>query len=260
MKNLLLDIPRWKSRIEKSPLALFLDYDGTLSDIAPTPEEAQMPFFTREILKALTGLTDVKVSIISGRPLRDLQQVVGLDEVVLVGSHGLECSDKTWRCGPADVESTALFSEILVELDKLSSLYSGLRVERKPFSVAVHYRQVAVADEKRAVNRIRVICRKAVSSGKYELLLGKKVFELVPAGGMDKGSAVMKLLDLWGMKDPWPVFIGDDITDESAFKALKGKGLTVRVGAARAKSAAEYYLSTTLDVRSFLTLLVYLRQ
>jgi trehalose 6-phosphate phosphatase len=258
MKSLLLNIADWRERLERKPLALLLDYDGTLSAIAPTPAEAKLPYAAQELLRALVRLKDVKVAVISGRALADLRRMVPVGGVTFVGSHGVEFPLK----GPV---SKRVPNRYLQELRQLRGALkgelrelSGVLLEQKPFSLAIHYRRASPGDEK-AVKRIVLdLCEDAVHQGHVSIMTGKKVIEIMPPTSMDKGAATQRLLRRWGEKY-LPIYIGDDRTDEAAFGALRDRGITIKVGASDIRSEAEYYVDSVDDVRILLRMVLCLR-
>ncbi|MBF0122713.1 MAG: trehalose-phosphatase [Candidatus Omnitrophica bacterium] len=259
MKNILLNLDNWRARLAHEPLAVFLDYDGTLSAIALTPAEAKLPFATQEVLKALIRYKNVKVAIISGRELIDLRKMIPVKGLSYVGSHGIEFLAR-------GLTSQRISKRYLKELGELGSRLqcelggsSGIFFEWKAFSLAVHYRKASPGSEKKAKQVVLDICHDAVHCGRISILLGKKVIEIMPPTAMDKGQAVERLLKIWGRKKYLPIFIGDDRTDESAFEVLRGCGLTVKVGGPDVRSGAEYYLNSVGDVRRLLRMILYFR-
>jgi trehalose 6-phosphate phosphatase len=259
MKNLLLSIADWRERLKCEPLALFLDYDGTLSAIAPTPAQAKLPYATQELLRALVRLKDVKVAVISGRALADLRRMVPVEGVAFVGSHGVEFPSK-------GLVSKRVPNRYLQELRELKGTLKGelrelsavLR-EQKPFSLAIHYRRATPGDEKKVKRIVLDLCEDAVHQGHVSIMSGKKVIEIMPPTAMDKGQAAVRLLRTWGRKKRLPIFIGDDRTDEAAFEALRDCGITIKVGTSDVRSAAEYYVDSVDDVRTLLRMVLCLR-
>lgn len=259
MKNLLLNLADWRARLKRAPLAIFLDYDGTLSAIAPTPSKAMLPRATRNVLKALAGCKDVKVAVISGRALRDLRRMVPVRGVACVGSHGLEFHA---RGTPGRSISGTYLQELRGLNSRLKRSLAGSRgvlFEPKPFSLAIHYRQADTCSQKKIKRMVLDTCHDAVRQRQVSIMAGKKMVEIIPADSMNKGNAVEKLLCSWGKKKYLPIFIGDDRTDETAFSALRAIGLTVKVGSSRSRSGAEYYLGSVTSVRKFLIMLLRFR-
>lgn len=208
-------------------LAVFLDYDGTLAPIVEDHTRAFMPDDMRAAVAALAGLCPV--TVISGRDLAMLRRLVALDSVYLAGSHGFEIT------GPdGSIEPFEKGREFLAELDAAEAeLRHGLAgidghsVERKRFSIAVHYRQVAEAEVARLT---AVVDATLAAHPRLKRGLGKKVYELRPGIDWNKGHAVLWLLEqLGGGAERAAIYVGDDITDEDAFRVLAGIGLTVVV-------------------------------
>lgn len=209
--------------------AFFLDFDGTLSSIVSRPADAVLLDGLRETLRKLAQ--DHVVAIISGRDRADVQQRVGLDELVYAGSHGMDISGpgglrmlhEAARACLADIDAAE--QALRARLQSVP----GAEIERKRFAVAVHFRNVAaecVPDIDAAVEEARARWPSLRRTG------GKKVFELRPDVDWDKGRAVLWLLDALKLKggDVVPVYFGDDLTDEDAFRALADSGVTVLVG------------------------------
>jgi trehalose-phosphatase len=256
MKELLTDLDVWLERAARKSLAVLLDYDGTLAEIVGRPSNARMTMATKKILQDMSGLKEVRVAVISGRALSDLKQRVPVKGVALVGSHGLESSFGGQRVSARYVRKLAqLRQQLTVELRGMS----GVVLEPKPFSLAIHYRLALPADGRQVQIMVQRFCAGAVAEGQVQLLAGKKVIEIMPPVVTDKGQAVKSLLRTWGQKKFLPIFIGDDRTDESAFKVLRGQGLTIKVAGPDSRSSAEYYLPSVNSVRKFLTLLVRLK-
>lgn len=258
MKSLLRNLSRWKRRLMDSPLALFLDYDGTLAPIALTPARARLPRETRQILLGLSRLKDVRIAIVSGRGLKDLRRMVSVRGLSYVGSHGLELETD----GRVASAPSAMYLRVLGELREhvkcgLKSV-RGILLEEKPFSLAIHYRLAAASREDSILRLVRDVCRKPLRDGAISVLPGKKVIEILPAQADHKGKSVQRLLRLW-KGDFTSVFIGDDRTDETAFAFLKRRGLTIRVGAGRERSQAQYYVDSVEEARFFLRLILQLR-
>jgi trehalose-phosphatase len=202
----------------------------------------------RELVDAAT------VSVVSGRDVEFVRSQVRVDGVIYAGSHGFDI------VGPVDMESDTLshFETFLPELDaaeqglaKGLSDIDGARVERKKYSVATHYRQVAADDVARVTAVVEEVLADHPSLRKG---LGKKVFEIRPDIDWHKGRAVRWLFDGLGL-DPSravPFYVGDDITDEDAFEALAGLGLGIVVGEADRASSAQYRVHDTEEVAAFL--------
>src|SRR5690349_14913472 len=234
-------------------LAVFLDYDGTLTPIVSRPEDAWLSESMRQTLRSLAGR--VPVAILSGRDLDDVRSRILVDGIVYAGSHGFDISD-------AGGLRRELGAEYLPELDRAErelrealDEIPGAQLERKHFSVAAHYRNVHENDVFRVVLAVD-----AVAARHHELrrIDGKKVYELLPRIEWDKGKAVMWLLDTLGLHQAnvLPLYIGDDRTDEDAFRALKGCGVGILVSEELQPTSATYWLRDPSEVERFLRALI----
>lgn len=259
MKRLLNDCNNLKKRIGNKPVFLFLDYDGTLTPIAKTPAEAVMPVSTRALLRGLLKTRGLRLAVISGRALADIKKTVGIKGLIYAANHGLEIE------GPG-IRFDSLISPRLARIMGLikSQLYErfsrvkGILIEDKGLTLSLHYR-LAPKQSLAGIRRLsEKILKPYVARNKVKVGSGKKVFEIRPFAGLDKGTVVLWLLSRPGLGNAMPIYIGDDITDEDAFRALKGKGITVYVGKSRS-TGAEYYLKDTGEVIKFLEMVPALR-
>ncbi|MFA5038804.1 MAG: trehalose-phosphatase [Candidatus Omnitrophota bacterium] len=256
MKHLFDEWERIRPGLKQKNLLICLDYDGTLTPIRPSPDQARLSEATKKILKELAGNERVKVAVISGRSLGDIKKLIGLRSVIYSGNHGLRVQ------GPgidfsANVPKAGrkALAEIAREFRKQFKDFPGVIIEDKKPGITVHYRMALKKD----IRRIQGLFRKALSNplraGSLRLQTGKMVLEALPRIPWNKGTAVLRLLSKFGRKERGkkilPVYIGDDITDEEAFRALRHRGLTILVGPPR-KSFARYHLSEVKDVSEFL--------
>ena len=249
--------PVWEQRdalttlLKERRLAVLLDYDGTLTPIVTDYRKAFLSDAMRDTLNQLAKRN--AVAVVSGRDLKDVRNLVGLDSVYYSGSHGFELS------GPDDwqhIHEDA--ADYLPDLDQAEQALAarladvpGHALERKHFSLAVHYRQV---DDARIGEVASAVDDVLTGNTRLVKGLGKKVFELKPALPWDKGRAVGLLLDTLGMArdDTVAVFIGDDITDEAAFRELRSPNVSIIVVDDDRATAADYSLVDVEDVREFL--------
>jgi trehalose-phosphatase len=243
-----------RQRLRHRRLAVFLDYDGTLTPIVERPDLAVMSAEMRATVRALAHCCTT--AIISGRGLTDVARLVGLEELYYAGNHGLEIggpdhSSIQYEPGKKFAAAVAALSQ-RVE-DGIKSI-AGVIVENKHYSLSVHYRLVA---PERVGEVERVIDEALAAIPGLHKRHGKKVFELRPDIDWDKGKAVLWLLRALALDgaDVVPIYIGDDTTDEDAFNALKGRGIGVLVTDTPRASAADYWLFNVAQVRQFLQLL-----
>jgi trehalose 6-phosphate phosphatase len=240
---------------QRRPLLLFLDYDGTLVEIAPRPELARPTPELLELLRRLTAQGDLKLMVVSGRPLRDLQELLPVPGLNFLGSHGGEAfiAGRPYPLPVATVNHKEL-SRWRSRLAAVLQPFRGWWLEDKPQGFALHYRQVPA---EHAYEFIVILGRwqeQLRQEGGFQVLSGKKVLEILPLS-VSKGTAIENILLLPGFIGLFPVYFGDDITDESAFLLLQGHGMTIKVGRPGAETAASHYLPDTTAVMHFLSLL-----
>jgi len=187
---------------------ILLDVDGTLAPIAETPDGASVPEATREVLRGLAARYAL-VACVSGRTEDDARRVVGVDDLVFVGEHGLQLDPEA---GAWDDVLEQLIGETAWE------------PERKRHSAAFHYR--SAEDEEAAVATLRRVEHRAVELG-LRPRWGRKVLEVLPPVNANKGTAVAALLAERSLSRA--LYAGDDATDLEAFRGLDGLDLAVRV-------------------------------
>lgn len=256
MKYLFAEWNKVKAKIEGRHLFIFFDFDGTLAPIAPTPDEALLPWRAKELLKKLAVEPNLKLAFISGRSLVDLKKKIGLKNVIYSGNHGLQIEGpKIKHEFPSPSSYKKALRRIKAQLEEKLSGIKGAFIEDKKLSLALHYR---LAD-KRELTVIKTIFRESVIpyliQNKIRIRFGKMVSEVNPPLNWDKGRVVLWLLSRQKLilkgNDILPIYIGDDVTDEDAFKVLNSKGLSVFVGKP-GNSKANYYLKNPREVIRFL--------
>jgi len=224
--------------------SLFLDFDGTLVEIADRPDAVVVSDRLRDVLTALDFALQGRIAIVTGRPLEQVEELLGLAQLTVSGSHGAET---LWPDGRrTKAEPPAWLGPTTSRLEGFSRDRPGVLVERKPFGVALHYRQAPEAE--RACLRF---AESLAQTCEIVLLRGKMVVELRTPGS-DKGVAVSGFMADEMMSGTVPLFFGDDVTDEAAFlqaRTLGGAG--VLVGEDR-PSAARYRLGGVADTLTWL--------
>lgn len=233
-------------------VVVFLDYDGTLTPIVERPELAVLSGSRREALARLARLATV--AVISGRDLADVRQLVGLDNLCYAGSHGLDIAGPEglkMQSGQG-VEFLPLLDEVEQVLRQRLQDVRGLLLERKRFSIAVHYRLVDETDLPEVEQLVDEILARHPNLRDSP---GKKVHDLRPDIDWDKGKAIAWLLEALGKAKEavYPLYLGDDLTDEDAFRLLRGwgAGIWVRDGEERL-TLASLTLAGTAQVQEFL--------
>ncbi|MEZ5931070.1 MAG: trehalose-phosphatase [Alphaproteobacteria bacterium] len=244
-----------QSRLEGKRLAVCLDYDGTLTPIVDRPELALLSDRMRQTLARLADVATV--AVISGRDLKDIRRLVALDGLYYSGSHGFEIAgpDQTGQAAEHGAEFLPLLDSAENALRERLAGIDGVLVERKRLSVAVHYRLVAEADHE----KVKKITDEVVAAHSgLRRTLGKMVYDLQPDIDWHKGKAVATLLSTLGLDgdDVLPLYIGDDVTDEDAFRELRDRGLGIVVRGSRRSTSATLALDDTDEVQAFLEALM----
>lgn len=253
--DLPLALERWQevtARLAGRLPAVFLDYDGTLTPIVDDPAAATLPDATREVIERLRERCPV--AVISGRDLDDVRRLLALYGLPVAGSHGF---DILLPDGERHQLGAAHTSELDAAVDALRTVVEGVagaRLERKRFAIAVHYRMVEDPDD---VARLeRAVEAEAARHEGLRVTGGKMIFELRPDVDWDKGRALRSVLETLGLDRPdvAPIYVGDDDTDEDAFRALGADGLGVVVRGERddRPTAADVALRDPAETRRFL--------
>jgi len=231
-------------------LAVYLDYDGTLTPIRSNPEEATLSNRAVQILHALLAHPRVTLAIVTGRSLQQIRAFLRTVHPVIIANHGLEISRSgtTW-IHPAANAAVPLMRTVRRELIMGLNGIPGVVVENKNVIAAVHYRNVPAT----MIRRVKTIAHRTAASHAPRVRVsgGKKVLELRPAVRWTKASAIRRLAILQRVARGLPIYVGDDVTDEDAFRSLRRRGITIRVGTKR-DTAAEYYVPDVRTVLQFL--------
>ncbi|RJR30167.1 MAG: trehalose-phosphatase [Desulfobacteraceae bacterium] len=248
-----------RDRAGKRRFLVSLDYDGTLTPIVERPEKAVL---SAEMRRRVSELADLcTVAVITGRDLAEVKRLVGLGKIYYAGSHGFDIS------GPGDRHVLQMGTEFLPLLDhaqealhEMLGSIPGMLIERKRFSVTVHFRLVEKDRLPEIEESVNLVLRNTQGLRKN---CGKKIFELQPGVDWNKGKALMWLMDALDLHldNVLPLFIGDDATDEDVFEVLRtsGIGIVVRDDAAaegHLQSAAQYGLENQQQVEPFLQMII----
>jgi trehalose 6-phosphate phosphatase len=203
--------------------ALFLDFDGTLAELAPTPDSVRVAPELIPTLAALSATLDGALAVVSGRRIADLDHFLSPLRPALAAEHGAQlrfADGHEQRAEPPDL------AEVLDAARRLAAVHEGLLVEQKSAAVALHYR---------AAPHLGELCHDTLDSAVaarpgLQLLHGKFVLEVKPAG-IDKGSAIARLMASAPFAGRQPVFAGDDVTDEAGFAWVQAAGgVAIKVG------------------------------
>jgi len=229
-------------------VCLLFDYDGTLSKIARTPSEAKLSHTVRSLLQEVVKNDKVLLGIISGRPIEELKQVVGVIGAYYAGNHGFEIEGPNFRfLHPLLGKYRDELSMILRRLRTSLLSFEGVLIEDKGATISVHYR--LVNDE--VVPKVKASFFEVVQDVETVILTeGKMVLEVRPKIDWDKGKAVNLILGKCGAPD-LVFYLGDDQTDEDAFLALQSF-YTILILNGKSDSRANYYLRNQGEVETFL--------
>ncbi|MBS3814314.1 trehalose-phosphatase [Candidatus Bipolaricaulota bacterium] len=237
---------------ESKRILLCTDFDGTLVTFTGLPSETQLPIEMRELLTRLAGLEALHLAIISGRRFQELSELVPVEGVTLAGNHGLKIQFK---------DGTAYEPEIGEDLKKTIALFNkdiqerfgdkeGIIIENKNFGLALHYRRYD-GDEGKIEDEFHEIWKDHNFSA-LEVIEGAKLLEVRPAN-WNKGDAIKLLQEKWGGRPT--IYLGDDTTDEDAFRVLQGQNLGFPILVSRDENKdtnAQYRLKDPAAVGDFL--------
>jgi trehalose 6-phosphate phosphatase len=243
-------------RLGGTPLSVLLDIDGTLAPIAPRPDQVKVPAETCRALEELISIPDAHVAIVTGRSVEDGRRIVPLHRLGVIGNHGFEVLGESGEVisEPAALGFLEAVQEAARQLAPLPGEVEGVVLEDKRWTLSVHYRLAA----RDAVAGITARVHALASALGLRVTRGKEVLELRPPLDVNKGTAAVLWVKRLGMSSGASVvYIGDDRTDEDAFRELRAafpKAVTIRVGEPDhgETTAAEFRVETPAEVRQFL--------
>ncbi|MDD5566114.1 MAG: trehalose-phosphatase [Candidatus Omnitrophica bacterium] len=252
MKHLLGHWEEFKEKLHNKHRMLFLDYDGTLTPIVDKPQRALLSRKTKQLLSDLTQQKDYTIVVITGRALKDIKRLVGIKGITYVGNHGFEIEGPQIRFrSPVYAGFRKILRKLKPEILEKVSRFKGVLLEDKGFSLSLHYRRA----KRSLIPEIKTAFEGSVMTyvltHKVKTSSGKMVMEIRPPVSWDKGKAVLWLFARQKFSSKaaslLPLYIGDDVTDEDAFQAVRNKGIGVHVGLPK-KSYAQFYLRGTKEV------------
>lgn len=238
------------SWVSEKGLFLFFDFDGTLVPIQNDPSLCWLDKETKSYLKRIVSKGFAPVAILSGRSLKDIKKRINIKGIYYSGNHGLEISGRGLKfIHPQAKSMIKSLKHIKDIISKAISHIPGVFIEDKYLSFTLHFR---MADEK-GKKKAKSIFYKTISRGfknmPFKVLKGKQILELAPNIEWDKGKTVHYILKN-AKQECTPLYIGDDLTDETAFLALRGQGITIRIGKSK-HTHAEYYLVAQEEIQKF---------
>jgi trehalose-phosphatase len=243
-----------KRLAQANRLWLFLDYDGTLADFAPTPEHVDLDLEVIDVLTRLVQRRDIRVAVVSGRQLGQIRLLLPVPGVLLAGTYGIELQTPGGR--RIERISSDIIRPVLDDLkprwERLIAGREGFFLEDKYWALALHAR---FADDDQAnivLENARHMANDAASLGPFRLLGGHKFLEIGPRLA-NKGQTVAYLLDHYSWPGAMPLYLGDDDKDEEAFGVIKARGgIAILVAKEPRNSQADCRLESPQAVRHWL--------
>jgi trehalose 6-phosphate phosphatase len=233
--------------VDLAHLAILLDIDGTILDVAPTPQSVQVPPGLPQTLIALWRRTGGALAFVSGRKVSDIDHIFTPLRLPAIGGHGAELRLKA--DGNAEAPRIPpLPAEIKSAFTAIADIGPGILVEDKGYSLALHYR--LAPDMEEAVQKSAALICAALHTHRLELLPGKSMIE-VKQTGFNKATAVTELMKYAPFKGRRPVFLGDDVTDLDVFAAMPAFG-GVAISVGERHPATDHCFDRPADVRGWL--------
>lgn len=227
------------------PVAIFIDFDGTLVEIAPTPDAVDVPDALADRLRSLAQSLEGALAVVTGRTIADIDHFLPGQDFAIAGSHGQEVRQR----GNTRTISPLLSAQANSIATQLSSVFANdnrILIEQKPAGIAAHYR---AAPERKA--DVYAAMHSALEGKEhFHTVSGKKVIEARP-GGIDKGTAMQDMLRHPPFHGRIPVFIGDDVTDEDGFRTANALGgVSIKIG--DGNTIAQFRLPDVKSVQALL--------
>jgi trehalose-phosphatase len=245
-------------------LLLLTDFDGTLAEIVPHPDQAAIVPSVRESVERFVQLPDVLFGVVSGRRLRVARGLIGTPVAFAAGLHGLEMEGPRGpHRHPALASAPAAIADVFARAKIELAWCAGLYLENKTYSLTCHVRGVPQPFADRALEQFALIAQTYVTRGLLALLSASAALELLPASDWHKGKAVEWMRAEAAREkaaDPAVIFLGDDRTDEDAFAALRDGDVAIGVGARPRERLIDWRLTGPESVGRFLDGLRRLRQ
>ncbi len=202
--------------LKQSPFGLIADVDGTISQTAPTPQQAEVSPLCRHYLSLLCNHLAL-VAAVSGRPATQVRNMIGIDGMVYVGNHGLE----RWTRGHSEFTEEAeayskIINAVIEQLPRLLSM-EGIWIEDKGVTASIHYRLSPEPESARSV--ILAALRKLPQARNLRIVQERKAIDLLPPVEANKGTAILDLIQRHNLHGA--IYLGDDVTDIDAFRAIR---------------------------------------
>lgn len=256
-----------KDRIAQAEqLSLFLDYDGTLADFAPTPEHVNPDPGVIDLVTRLSRHPRIRVAVISGRRLSHVEKLVPVPGALLAGTYGVELrlpdGERVDRVSHDEVRP--VLEEIKPHWERLIAHQDGTRpgrgvqgffLEDKDWALAIHARYADDDEAEEVLDRARRMANQAASSDLFRVLGGHRFLEIGPTLA-HKGKTVDYLLDRYPWSGALPLYVGDDDKDEEAFGVIQARGgIAIVVSEEPRETRADGRLESPEDTRRWLATL-----
>ncbi|HSO28137.1 MAG TPA: trehalose-phosphatase [Anaerolineales bacterium] len=235
-------------------LWLFLDYDGTLADFAPTPDDILPDENVIDLLARLAQHASIRVAVVSGRRLSHIQELLPVDGILLAGTYGIEI--QTQEGEQIDQVDTALIRPVLDALkpywEEILADREGFYLEDKGWALAIHAKDAEDEVAEQVLGQAKQLVDENLTTEHFRLLGGHKFLEIGPSIA-NKGENVAYLLERYPLPGAFLIYIGDDDKDEEAFGVVQARGgLAIKVAAHEVETGADYRLPSPSAVRRFL--------
>ena len=225
-------------------ISLFLDYDGTLSHFTKNPEVAKPVKGVKKVIEKISNFNFVNITIISGRSLQVLTNMIKLDNIYYAGLHGLEMQNQQ----PLKLNRQKIkkYKELIKNNYSQAIKNDQVYIEDKKFVLSIHHR-----DNFKNVNKLKKFLDNLIDDNKYEVMVGRKILEIKPKN-WNKGKTVKMLRNsFFKNQKPFEIYIGDDTTDEDAFSVINGISIYVK-NQSKMSPKANFYLNNPDEVLLFL--------
>ncbi|MEO5741009.1 MAG: trehalose-phosphatase [Vicinamibacterales bacterium] len=248
-------IAAWQSRPPGARPLILSDFDGTLAEYQLDPKAVTLTPSRQILLQTLSARADFSSGIVSGRRISDLRdRVPAAASMFIAGLHGLEIEGPGFRFLHNGVALAASgLSFLTKDLRRAVKPLAGVFVEDNTYAVVLHVRGASTADRRHAITRFNALSEPLLSEGTVRLQPGDHVLELLPNVDWAKGDAVRAIIrhvEADTKETVWPVYIGDDRTDEDAFEEIGTNGLTIAVG--KRPGSASFQVDNPAAVECFL--------
>ncbi len=245
----------WQGRPHDARPIVLMDFDGTLTEFGIDPASVTLTPARQILLQTLGRRADLSAGLVSGRRIGDLRErVPAAPSMFFAGLHGLEIEGPGLKFSHKAIALAAPGLSLLAkDLRRAVKPLPGVFVEDKTYSIALHVRAASKADRLHATTRFNALSEPLLSEGTVRLQPGDNVFELLPNVDWAKGDAVRAIIrhvETDMKQSVWPVYIGDDATDEDAFEEIGVNGLTIAVG--KRPAGASFQIADPAAVECFL--------